>query len=186
MWFFTRKVQPFFAYPSSYKAAGCLFFTERLLLAGYQPHKKQPILSGLGGLRKATELPAQTAFRETVEELYHVEHVPRELIERLQKKLIPNAVLDEDGYVVLVFDLFQLLKLLRICKNYGVKSPLYSTMPTTLDDLLMKRLPDPSAEISHLCLFPLIDVSSPDKILDKSFLSDIRRILHHPDLPVTS
>ena len=186
MWFFKKKEVKPLAIPSDFRAAGCLFFWERLVLGGYQPSKKKPQISGLGGMRQGQEIVMHTAFRETVEELYHVNEVPIKLLQKLIQAMDPKAVLSSGDYVSLVFDERQLIQFLRICKKSGLKSPLYLEMPTDICTLLFKRLPDPSAEITHLCALPLVDTLDNHSYVSKDFLNDIRGILNHPELRITS
>lgn len=61
--------------PKKYKAAGLFFTNDIVFLAGFQRKKKKngttiEFISGLGGTAEGIETSAETAVRETVEELY--------------------------------------------------------------------------------------------------------------------
>ena len=77
-----------------------------------------------------------------------------------------------DYYVSFIFSFEELEKLLRILKNYGIVSPLYSTFPLTLNELLFQRKIDVEAEISHLCLLPIL----PGIEVEQCFQDDIRSL----------
>lgn len=155
-------------------AAGCLFTNGHTVLAGYQPHKKRPFVSGLGGGREGAEQYWETAFRETVEELFHVTPTPA-LVQALQRETGGGAeMLMKGGYVALVLDYEQLTVVLALCREHGVRSPLYETMPGSLAELLTaKRVPHRDAEVSHLCLLPL---SSP-LCIDDAFQQDLAELV---------
>ena len=52
---------------SNFMGAGCIFTNGTHVLAGFQPNKKSPAISGFGGKRHGTETFTQTALRETLE-----------------------------------------------------------------------------------------------------------------------
>ncbi len=141
-----------------YMGAGCVFTDGTHILAGYQPHKAKPGINGLGGHKESGETYLQTAFRETVEELFHVETsaIPSKLLPTLIQTLVPTRVKLKNDYVLVHFTLDQLLVFLRLVKASGLTSPLFPTLPLTLLDLLQKRRHDPKAEVAVLCLLPVI------------------------------
>ena len=140
--------------PCVFKAAGVVFTDGKLILAGYQPLKKTPFISGIGGSKEPGESYKETALREMVEELFEVPP-PAGLIAEL-KKHKPNRVLHTGTYVRLVYTFEDLDAMLKLMKTYSLKSPLYDTFPETLMELLFERRPKAKVEISHLCLLPVV------------------------------
>lgn len=178
------KPKPTHTTIQEHKAAGCVFTNGSLVLAGYQPKKKNPVISGLGGGRKKGELPITTAIRETLEELFHIniKKIPHDLLIRLQRH--PSEKIVWNGsYVMYVYSFQQLEEILGFCIAAGITSPLYTTLPTTLTDLLLNRKPHPQgkAEVSHLCLLPLVNHISDYPFVYPGFLRDMRLLLQKAD-----
>lgn len=148
-------VIPYASYPS-YTAAGVVFFDSQHVLAAVQNNMKPPCLSGLGGRREATDLDwFDTAWREVIEELFHVRNVPRRLLTRLRSSLPSEARATEaGGYVLLSCSFTDLLAVLRLCKSEGLVSPLYTRIPSSLVELIMNRTVADRAEIGSLALLP--------------------------------
>ena len=88
-----------------------------------------------------------------IEELFELETIPPGLIAALNK---PGRVLQSDTYVRLVYTFEDLESILKLMKSYDLTSPLYNTFPETLMDLLFLREVKATAEISHLCLLPVV------------------------------
>ncbi len=156
----------------SYKAGGCIFTDNNLILAGYQPNKRKPFISGLGGMKKDNEEYFTTALRETIEELLEIKDVPISLINKIKKSIKPVKVITNTDYIIVIYSFKDLEKILKICSKQ--KSNVYDKIPVKLNDLLFKRKYNKDAEISHLCLLPVIfnhDVNNP--FVDKYFLSDL-------------
>ena len=139
--------------PLVFKAAGVVFTDGRLILSGYQHLKKKPFISGIGGSKEPGETYTDTALREMIEELFELETIPPGLIAALNK---PGRVLQSDTYVRLVYTFEDLESILKLMKSYDLTSPLYNTFPETLMDLLFLREAKATAEISHLCLLPVV------------------------------
>ena len=160
-----------------YKAAGCVFTDGGLILGGYQPYKKQPFISGIGGAREGGENYLETALRETVEELFDIREsdIPSNLISALVEHFIPRKVIQNGSYVMLVYNFKDLDKFLGICKSYKVVSPLYAKFPTTLDSLLFTRSSRKgSPEISQLAILPVVPDHDPENpVVDARFISDM-------------
>ena len=55
--------------------AGIMFTDKNSVLAGYSSHKLA--ITGIGGKKKGDETAIQTAIRETVEELFELEEIPK-------------------------------------------------------------------------------------------------------------
>ena len=141
--------------PRVFKAAGVVFTDGKLILAGYQPLKKSPFISGIGGSKEPGENYTETALREMVEELFEVTP-SAELIADLRMLRRPNSILHTGIYVRLVYTFEDLEAMLKLMKTYSPKSPLYDTFPETLMELLFERRPKVKVEISHLCLLPVV------------------------------
>lgn len=157
-----------------YSAAGCAFTDGFLVLAGYQPNKKRPGISGLGGNREGKEFYHTTAFRETLEEIFGITPVsfPPDLISTLRNKLPPRRILNKDGYITLLYNFKDLETFLKICKTQRLRSPLFPDgIPTNLTDLIFNRIYDTETEVRTLCLLPVIRTTG-SPIL-KEFLQDM-------------
>lgn len=165
---------------SSYFGAGCVFTDGRHVLAGYQPHKKHPGITGIGGHKEGVENYLETAYRETIEEIFHVtrEEIPAGLIDTLIQKMKPQKTKMKKGYVLVTFDFKDLNQFLKICKKKGLRSPLYAKLPTTLWETIQTRGSDLKAEISLLCLLPVVyhDGKAKD-FVNPYFIQDLRDML---------
>lgn len=159
-------------------AAGCLFYCERYVLAGYQP-KKPACVGGIGGKQRPGETVFQTAFRETIEELFHTNEIPGGLMQTLEQTWKPRVVLSKNGYTALVYTFDDLKMFLLLCKKHRLRTPIYSDFPTDVTSLLLGRMFDPTAEISHLMLMPIVFHPDPQTFLNKEFNQDIMEILHN-------
>lgn len=161
-----------------FTGAGCIFCNSQYILAGYQPRKQKPCISGLGGKREGTEDVSFTALRETIEELFELQTVPPEWIESLLQTLKPFQLLPNGDYVSVVYSFEDLSTLLHYLHEKGCKSELYEEFPTNLLSLLFNRkLLDYPAEISHLILLPLVNHSKENPFVASHFLKDIRLLL---------
>lgn len=171
--FFTRKRPSKKIHPEDipYKAAGTVFTDGKLMLAAFQPHKKIPVISGIGGKREEGERPIYTAIRETLEELFEFKDISAELIEKIIKTIPPKRIIRNGSYVFAVYNFKDLCSIMKLVKRN--KSPLYKKMPTTLEDLLFNREVTTKAELSHLSLLPLV----PGLKIDVNLLEDIPQIL---------
>ena len=159
-------------YKMEYDGAGVLFTNRRIALAGYHPQKT--CLSGLGGKREASDrTPQETAFREVLEELFGLSVVTRSILESLCIAFSsPETILGYSKYIVYVYSFKDLTRLLHLCKSRGLVSPLYSSFPETLEELLLQRSGGDS-EISHLSLVPIVKVAP---ILEPVFQRDLEKI----------
>lgn len=162
---------------TDFLAAGCIFTDGNLILAGYQPTKVVPIISGLGGKREGDEFLEETAIRETVEELFEIHSLPSGLVQRIENLCTPRQILQNGAYGAIVYTFKDLDKILRICSSYKLVSPLYTKFPRTLDQLLFGRLQSSSSvEVTHLALLPLVS----KQVIDPSFIEDMQILLRNP------
>ena len=172
--YFFRGGAPLKAGRTDFLAAGCIFTDGNLILAGYQPTKEAPIISGLGGKREGDEFLEETAIRETVEELFEIHTLPTGLVQRIEKECIPGKVLQNGAYGIIVYNFKDLEKFLRICRSYKLVSPLYTKFPRTLDQLLFGRVVGSnSVEVTHLALLPVVS----QQVIDPSFIEDIESLI---------
>ena len=158
----------------SYKAAGVVFTDGQLILAGYQPLKATPFISGIGGSKDEGETYKETALREMVEELFETS-VPPALLAELKKcaSHSPRKVLRSHSYVRLVYTFEDLVDMLAVMKKH-IKSPLYATFPLTLMELLFQRRDKGKSEISHLCLLPVVKHESGTPFVVPYFVKEMR------------
>jgi hypothetical protein len=135
--------------------AGCLFTDSRHVLAGFQPNKHKQIISGFGGKAEQNETIFETAWRETLEELFEL---PQEQILLLIQE-IPNHIqhtksYTNGNYTVFVYSFEHLLTLLELCEKKHIVSPIYDTFPTELFELILYRKPKPTSEVQQITLLP--------------------------------
>ena len=144
--------------------AGCLFTNGTHVLAGYQGS-----ISGIGGKAEEEE-PQTTALREMLEEIFGVSFD----IEKIRIK--PKKIIMKHEYSIFVYsfeDLEAMCGVLRLC---GVESPMYSEIPSTIWDLIVKRRPVES-EVKALCLLPVVDQPRHIPLVEPYFTSDIRALI---------
>jgi hypothetical protein len=140
----------------TYECAGCIFTDGTHVLAGHQPLKKIPIISGFGGKKLSTESnPIDTALRETIEELFHVGDVDPEIIDDIKGEIQPKRTIVNGSYHAFVYSLTDLERILYVLRLNLLKTPLYPGVPGNLQGLLFQRAQDPSAEVLTLCLLPV-------------------------------
>lgn len=153
--------------------AGCIFTNGNHVLAGLQKKKGEFIISGIGGTRESDETFDVNAIRETVEELFDISNVDATLIKKICDTLHPKDRFLHGGYGVLVYDFDQLVTMLRIVKDHATDaSPVYRTFPSTIDELILKRVSREDSEINTLYLLPVIE----NVRMDDYFLQDIDRV----------
>ncbi len=151
-------------------AAGCVFTNEKLILAGYQPHKKKPMITGLGGKLNEGEDPIHAAWRETLEELFDWETVSEYILD-FCIELIPIKILEDKSYVQYIYSFEVLERVLQECYSRGCSSELYTIFPFTLEELLFHRTSKGRVEVEQLALLPM-----DGQYIAKHFIRDIQKI----------
>jgi hypothetical protein len=150
--------------------AGCLFTNYSHVLAGLQ----NKCLSGLGGKMRFTEIAIETAWRETIEELFGFH--PNFIKDRMRElcTIRPLKVLVDSKYVCFVYTFKDLEKALSILKKNHPISPFYRYFPMTVHDLVLNRrdFPRQSYEVGALAILPV----SSDLTLDPEFQNDLARL----------
>jgi hypothetical protein len=174
-------VNNFVTDPEKFKAAGVAFTNGQHVLAGYQPHKKHPSISGIGGSREPAESYMQTALRECVEELFEPTSIPNALLPKLAQ-IAPQKVIQSGSYINAIYSFKDLKAMLTAMKHVGLRSPLYEKFPKNLTELIMNRIPanalsgklsgEKTAEISHLALLPVV-AQAADTFMDPYFVNDM-------------
>jgi hypothetical protein len=139
-----------------FSAAGILFSNDTHVLAGYQPHKKQPCITGIGGSKKEGEPALQTAWRETIEELFECETIPPKLLQLCERNFPPHHWFSRGDYICFQYSFEDLLAFLNLVKRVRLSTSLYESYPTTLLELLMNRKHSETSEIQSLCLLPFV------------------------------
>ena len=157
-----------------YTSAGCIFTNGTHIIAGYQPNKPNPCISGLGGKKEEGETVLQTAIRETIEELFGFYDFPEIVLKVCL--LEPMQVFHNGKYGMVVYSFCDLEKILVIVKESGKVSPLYAEMPVSLNDLLFLRM-EGKAEISHLCVLPLLKHEKKYPFIEPYFLKDLQMLV---------
>lgn len=172
-------VNNFVTDPDTFKAAGVAFTNGTHVLAGYQPYKKHPCISGIGGKRKKGENYMQTALRECIEELFEPDKpIPNPLFSKLVS-VVPQKIIQSGSYINVIYSFDDLHKMLRIIKRSRLISRLYSTLPKNLNELIINRRlsSERKSEISHLTLLPIITTSIEEPFIDPYFLKDMPSFL---------
>jgi hypothetical protein len=136
-------------------SAGIVFKSETHVLMGYQPDKQ--MISGIGGKPIGNETPMETAFRETIEELFGLQP-SKTLIEVLVANFGFKPEVKNESYTMFIYTIDELLRFLCVVKSHSGSSPYYTNFPTSLDSLLFNRRTPLGVEVSHLCMVPIIHV----------------------------
>ena len=84
-------------------SAGCFFTDGKLYLAGYQPKKKNPYITGIGGHVELGEDEFEAAFRELIEELFEIHPVSKDLLKELLAKYVPHRRVCNNSYTIFEF-----------------------------------------------------------------------------------
>jgi hypothetical protein len=153
-----------------FSAAGCLFTDKKLVLAGYQFRHGKGVLDGIGGSREEGETAIETAFRETLEELFEISP-SAVLVTEMRHKFKPRSKFQTGQYICFVYNFKTLEKMMMFLKAHGLRSPLYKVFPVTITELLFNRRIRPT-ELTHLSLIPFVDELS----LEEHFLKDFSRV----------
>ena len=172
---FIEKVFPT-QIPPEVKSAGCFFTNDTLYLAGYQPNKKEPCVSGIGGHIENGESEFSAAIRELIEELFEIHPIPQALQKAIEEEAIPRKIVRNDSYTIFKFTFDDLECILKRMKEQGATSKLYDFFPTTIMDLILRRKiiqTAPLPEISHLVLLPFINQPL---MISPFLLKDIQKI----------
>jgi len=167
-----KKVTPEEYTIGTYKSAGTLFTNGTHVLAGYQPNKKSPFISGIGGTKNKGESYMHTAIRETIEELFEVKIFPYKLMYDIITTIKPIKVILNTVYVIVVFTFEDLNRILELAQKHNISSPLYTNHPTNLMELIFQRIKYKQAEISHLVLLPV----TKKLCIDCNFINDLERL----------
>jgi hypothetical protein len=167
-------------YPPSthpYKSAGILFIDGPVALAGIQKHRKviegsiDARLSGFGGRKEEQDIDwIHTAIRETIEELFDVKHVSVTLIQQIRTSIPYREPIQEGEYIMMRCN-FTDLKTILLLASKHLSSPLYQTQPQSLNELILKRIPQPTSEIGALALVPI----SISVLIDPDFSEDLKK-----------
>jgi len=155
--------------PTKFMGAGCLFTNKHHVLAGYQPSKKMPYISGIGGLCNEGEDYIVTAIREMLEELFMIYPTP-ELINNIQTIVKYRHVLINGSYINYVYsfeDLEDIMNYLGISNT----SMLYNVFPKTISELILNRL-EYDSELTTLVLLPC----QKNIIISNELIQDINMI----------
>jgi len=168
----------------SFKGAGSVFTNGTHILGGYQPRKRKPFISGIGGKKEEGETFSDTAIRETLEEIFEFDSIPKDLINEINKKVVPTKIIQNGNYIMVVYTFEDLERILTIVKKFNLKSLLYDSIPTTLLDLMFKRNITYESknlfykpEISHLSLLPVVEHKLENPFVDTFFIEDMPMLM---------
>lgn len=167
----TSEPNPLF---HNFMGAGCVFTDSKHVLAGYQPHKKFPCISGIGGHKEKDENYYETAWRETIEEIFDVTSIPASLIPTLRRHLPPRNEQNHFNYIILQYTFEDFHTFLKLCRHSGLHSPLYKKFPRSVMESIRSRAVNPKAEISHLCLLPVIKDFQGRQFIHPAFIQDMK------------
>jgi len=173
---FTRN-QIFLIDLNDYNAAGIIFTDKIHILGGYQPHKRTPFISGIGGMKELSETYMITAIRETLEELFDLENIPSILLYELVEKLKDKPIMQNDNYISVICTFEDLQIICNLLKEHNIVSRLYGEIPNNLSDLIFKRKINKDSEIAQLCILPLVNHNIKNPFIDSYFINDINQLL---------
>lgn len=165
----TATVEP----TTTYSCAGAIFTNGTHILAGYQPNKKRPFISGIGGRMEKAETFIETAIRETIEEILDVKVVPPKLIYDVINEVKWKKTMKNGSYWIVIYTFEDLFNILKISAIHLKTSPIYKKIPTNLEELLFKRIPLKKSEISQLCILPIVSHPDNSPFVDNNLLKDI-------------
>lgn len=131
-------------------------------------------LSGFGGKMRFAEIAIETAWRETLEELFgfHSNFIKDRLVELCSIR--PLRIMNSGDYVCFVYTFKDLEKALSILKKYHPISPFYRYFPTTVLDLILNRREFPGGPESEVGALALLPVSTQN--IAPEFLGDLSRL----------
>ena len=162
---------------ASYSGAGCIFTDGIHILGGWQPRKRNPGCTGIGGSKLPSETFLTTAYRETVEELLHIHPVPEHVITNLKVALTPRKIIESSGYVSVVLHFDDLERFLQVCKRSGLQSPAYTRFPLTLIALIRDRKLLDTTEVEILGLFPVVrTLTKRARYMREDFVKDMESL----------
>lgn len=157
-------------------AAGCFFTNGSHLLAGYQPTKKKPIISGIGGKVEDGETWYQTTIRELFEELLEIKILPDGFISEIRETITFSHAFLSKKYTFTLYTFNDLENILKLALRHSLQSPLYPDgLPLTISDLIFKRSHLAAKEVKQLVLLPLTDSMN----IDKDLLQDVKDYLKY-------
>lgn len=163
--------------PELFKGAGIAFTDGKLILSAYHPQSSKRYITGIGGKREYNESYVYTAFREMLEELFEYHNPPKDLIESLIAIRPPFKQSEIYSYIILSYSFEYLEFILKHIASYKIPSKLYDEFPLTMFDLIIKRkCISPSAELSHLCLLPVVRYSSKKSPINEEFMDELIKI----------
>lgn len=183
MWCFRQNAVATVALPPiseeyrTWAGAGLVFTNGDMILCGYEPHKKIPAIYGIGGKRESTDTTYyHTAFREAFEEILGM-GPPAGLIGLLISAARPQKIVKIGGgagYIMIQYSFADLMRFLGIMRHSGVRTPFYTKIPRSMEDLLLLRLHKVSTEMTHLCILPVV---RPAPIVSRDLASDIESMV---------
>ena len=162
-----------------FSAAGILFSNETHVLAGYQPHKSTPCITGIGGTRNEGEYALQTAWRETLEELFGWNTISSKLITLCETNLLPKLWFSRGEYICFQYSFDDLKKLLQLVKHCHISTPLYQSIPTTILELVFNRKILQTSEVHSLCLVPFVREANGPLLIHEEFCMDMEQLSFH-------
>lgn len=138
------------------KGAGCIFTNYKLILAGYQPYKKRPIISGIGGSCNKGENYIDTAIREMLEEIFGFEGDLTNLLVLIKTNVVPTKQIRNGDYISIIYSFDDLLSIISILNTGFLTSKFYDIFPQNIEDILLKRKLIAGEEIQQLLLLPIL------------------------------
>jgi hypothetical protein len=139
-----------------------------------------PCIAGFSGGRHTGDRDwVDTAWRETIQDLWGIMDVPRNILNQLRTEITHQRVVEHTGSVIIILDLKVLLRVCQIMQRNAIKSPVYAAYPRGLEDLLLTRDPAPAVtfrghHITHLCIIPLQKTPSSTS---RSFIRSMETVL---------
>jgi hypothetical protein len=149
--------------------AGILFTDSRMVLAGYRTDGS---ITGIGGKKKDSETPYETAIREMLEEIFELEKIDDKLFFDVYKSISSYDIL-AGKYTIFVCTFDDLKEIIDIVHSHGIRSKVYNQLPKTIEELIFNRSSHPRSEFSHLVLLPYSQTIK----IENYFMKDIKMFL---------
>lgn len=172
-----KDITPTAVKSKDFTAAGVVFTDGKLILGAYQPEKKKPFISGIGGGREEGETFEITAIREMLEELFEYRPTDPALVLDVLSQFSNYQEKQLDNYKMMVYTFEDLENILQYVATKNIPTKMYDVFPTTLNELLFTRKvfhhTEFVPELSHLCLLPIVKHNLNQPFVSMDFLREI-------------
>ena len=158
------------------KSASIVFYQGNSVLCA-KGYSTRGLYSGIGGTIEQTDsTPAYAAIREAIEELFEV-RAPAELLNYFASQLTVHYIpLQYPSHVTYYLTFNHLETIMQECKRQKLKSPLYKVFPTTIQQLLNRRIIGVAGELYDLKIHSASYILN-TPLFTREFKQDVRRLV---------